>query len=347
MAYCQSQLYAQYMLKRFGDDALIKMLSAYRIGLTTDRAIAASFHVDKADFEKGYLLYLDDVVKTIRTRVSEEPVKFSQLERKLKEKPDDPDLNAQMAYEHFARRDLKAARPFADRALELKPHHPLASYVKAQLLVTIGDDDAALAVLEPALDPKEPNERVIDLLGELKMKAGQLDQAESLYEIARKDDPHRTKWISWLARIHLRQKKTEQFLRDLAMIASFDADNIDVRKALAERHLANHDAAAAEKWAGECLHINVYDPAVHVLLADAQAERKKFTEAIEEYKTALGLKVKKPDDVKVKLAQAQLGLGQRGEATATLDSVLKADPEHPEAKALAEKIKRAKSDSQK
>ena len=109
---------------------------AYRRGLTTDRAIDDCFHVEKADFEKGYLAYLDEVIKTIRTRVNEEkPVKFSQLERQLKEKPDDPDLNARMAYEHFARRDYKEARPFADKALKLKPHHPLASYVKARLLV--------------------------------------------------------------------------------------------------------------------------------------------------------------------------------------------------------------------
>ncbi len=134
----------------------IKMLMAYRRGLTTDRAIPESFHVEKPDFEKGYLAYLDDEVKKIRTRVSEEPVPLSQLERKLKDKPDDPDLNAQIAYEHFTRRDLKAARPFADKALKLKPHHPLASYVKAQLMVTIGDDDAALEILEPALDPKKP-----------------------------------------------------------------------------------------------------------------------------------------------------------------------------------------------
>ena len=60
MAYCQAQLYARYMLKRFGDDALIKMLMAYRRGLTTDRAIDACFHVEKADFEKGYLAYLDE-----------------------------------------------------------------------------------------------------------------------------------------------------------------------------------------------------------------------------------------------------------------------------------------------
>ncbi len=200
LAYCQAQLYAHYMLKRFGDDALIKLLMAYRRGRTTDRAITECFHVEKADFEKGYLSFLDEVVKTIRTRVNEEqPVKFSQLERQLKEKPEDPDLNARMAYEYFARRSYSEARPFADKALELKPHHPLASYVKARLLQSIGENEGALAALEAAHDPKKPNERVIDLLAELKMKAGQLDEAEKLYELARKDDPYHSKWIAGLA----------------------------------------------------------------------------------------------------------------------------------------------------
>ena len=91
LAYCQAQLYARYMLKRFGADALIKMLDAYRRGLTTDRAIAACFGVEKADFEEEYLTYLDEVVKTIRTRVNEEePVKFSQLERSSRRSPTTP-----------------------------------------------------------------------------------------------------------------------------------------------------------------------------------------------------------------------------------------------------------------
>jgi cellulose synthase operon protein C len=91
------------------------------------------------------------------------------------------------------------------------------------------------------------------------------------------------------------------------------------------------------------LYIDVYDPVAHVLLADAQAARKKFTEAIEEYKTALELKAKKPDDLKVKLAKAQLGLGQRDAAKATLDAILKRDPDHPEAKALRQEIDHAKA----
>ena len=183
-----------------------------------------------------------------------------------------------MAYEHFARRDFKEARPFADKALELKPHHPLASYVKARLLLSIGDDEmTAIAFLEPALDRNQPNERVIDLLAELKMKAGELDEAEKLVRAGPSGTTRSTPSGSrgWHAFISARRRQL-QFLNDLAMIAANDADDIAVRKALAERHLSAGDAAAAEKWANECLYIDVYDPSVHVLLADARAAGKKY-----------------------------------------------------------------------
>jgi tetratricopeptide (TPR) repeat protein len=320
------------------------MLDAYRRGLTTDRAVTACFGVDKADFEAKYLEYLDEVVKTIRTRVDEEaPVKFSQLERQLKAAPDDPDLNARMAYEHLTRRDYREARPLAEKALKLKKNHPLASYVKARLLVTIGDEDAALEVLRPALDPARPDERVVGLLGDLEMKAGRLDEAERLFELARKDDPFHTKWIANLARVHLRQKDNAKFLADLALIADNDADDLDVRKALAEKHLAAGAAEAAAKWATECLYISVYDPDAHALLADAEAARKRHAEAVDEYRTALELKPKKADQLKVKLARALADSGRPDEARKTLDDLLKADPDHPEAKALRKELEQAKA----
>jgi predicted Zn-dependent protease len=80
-----------------------------------------------------------------------------------------------------------------------------------------------------------------------------------------------------------------------------------------------------------------------VLLADAQSMEKRFQEAAREYQIALVLKPKKPDDVKVKLAGAQFGAGQREAAKATLDEVLKGDPEHPEGKALKAEIEKGTS----
>lgn len=339
LAYCQAQLYAQYMVERFGPDAQIKLLEAYRRGLTTDKAVPACFNVTKADFEEGYLEFLDGVVKTIRTRVSdEEPIKFSELEQKLKAAPDDAGLNARMAYEYFSRRQLKEARPYADKALKLEPKNPLAAYVKARLFVTIGDSSQALDVLRPALDEDEPNERVVDLLAELEMKAGNLEEAARLYELARRDDPYHSKWIAGLARVHLRMGDREALLNDLAMLAANDSDDLAVRQTLADYHLKDGRFAEAEKWAMECLYIQVYDPSFHVTLADALAGQEKYEPAIEEYQTAIDLRAKKPNDIRVKLARAQLGLGRKDEARATVDRILGSDPEHPEAKALSEEL---------
>jgi tetratricopeptide (TPR) repeat protein len=338
------------MVKRFGDDAQIKLLDAYRRGLSTGDAVRDSFGVDKADFEKGYLEFLDKTVKSINTRVeNEEKLTFSQWEKKLEAKPDDPELNARMAYEHFARRDYKKAAPFANKALKLAPRQPLASYVKARLFQSIGDDDSALELLKGAFDPESPNERVVDLLAELQMKAGELDEAEKLYEIARKDDPFQSKWIAGLARVQLRRRQLAttkeasrtaegKLLDALALLAANDADDIDVRKNLAEAYLGRAEFDKAAQWATECLYIDVNDPVYHVQLADALAGGKKYPEAIEEYETALSIKPKKPNDIRVKLAQAQLDAGKLDDAKATLETILKADPEHPGAKELKEKL---------
>ncbi|WP_435010843.1 tetratricopeptide repeat protein [Tundrisphaera lichenicola] len=333
LAYCQAQLYAQYMLERFGPDALIKMLAAYKRGLTTDRAIDACFHVEKADFEAKYLDFLDRVVKTIQTRAGEEkPVKFSELERQLKEKPEDADLNARMAYEHYARRDLKLAKPFADKALKLQPKHPMASYVKARIFSSIGYDDEALALLEPALDPEKPDVRVMDLLAELQLKAGKLDEAERLYEMGRKDDPQNSKWVAGLARVHLRSKDPK-LINELVALANNDADDLALRKELVKRFTEAKDAPNAEHWGEECLFVDVYDPECHTLMADALVLGGKPTEAVEELDDALSLKPKKPDPIRVKRAKALDLAGKRVEARSVLDEILARDPENPEAKA--------------
>ena len=339
LAYCQAQLYAQYMLQRFGPDALIKMLAAYKRGLTTDRAIDDCFHVEKADFEAKYLDFLDQVVKTIQTRAGEEkPVKFSELERQLKANPEDADLNARMAYEWFARRDLKAAKPFADKALKLKPHHPMASYVKARLFTSIDLNDEALALLEPALDPAKPDVRVLDLLAELKMKAGKLDEAERLYEIGHKDDPQNSKWVAGLARVHLR-KKDPKLVNELVALANNDADDLALRKELTKRFTDAKDAAKAEHWGQECLFVDVYDPECHTLMADALILAGKPAVAVEECDDALSLKPKKPDPIQIKKARALDLAGKKEEARSVLDEILKRDPENPEAKAARAEIK--------
>ncbi len=62
LAYCQAELYADYMLDRFGKDAISKMLAAYATNLNTTEAIHRSFGIDEPDFERGYGEYLKKIV---------------------------------------------------------------------------------------------------------------------------------------------------------------------------------------------------------------------------------------------------------------------------------------------
>ena len=56
------------------------------------------------------------------------------------------------------------------------------------------------------------------------------------------------RWIAQLARIVSAARTTPKFLGDLAMLADNDADDLNVRKALAEHHLEAGQPKQAEKW---------------------------------------------------------------------------------------------------
>ncbi len=65
---------------------------------------------------------------------------------------------------------------------------------------------------------------------------------------------------------------------------------------------------------------------------------KQPAEAVEEYDAALTLKPKKPDDLRVKKAQALKLAGHPDQAKTLLDEILARDPAHPEAKAARAEI---------
>ena len=61
LAYCQAELYVEYMLERAGADreaCLRKLLACYAEGLATPTAIERVFGVSQAEFEAGYLSFL-------------------------------------------------------------------------------------------------------------------------------------------------------------------------------------------------------------------------------------------------------------------------------------------------
>jgi tetratricopeptide (TPR) repeat protein len=337
MAYCQSELYAEYVQSRFGGDSTARLLDAYREGLSTTEAVEKTFGVTKSDFESGYLEHLKKVASGLRSGPAEPPMTFAELERAVAANPNDPDLAARLAGEYIKRRSFPKARELALKATQLKKHHPLGSYMLARLSMLVGDTDRARELLEPALDRENPDSRVLELLADLKIRGEQFDEARSLYELGRRFYPADSKWVAGLARVALKTDNRDALREALERLSQLDADDPSARKKLASMAMEEKDWQAAARWSAMTLHIDVADVEAHAILSEALAAQQKWPDAADEYRLMRQLR---PNDrsVPLKLAQALHRAGDTTAAIATVKELLEKEPENAEARELLKQL---------
>ncbi|HVJ79839.1 MAG TPA: tetratricopeptide repeat protein, partial [Planctomycetia bacterium] len=337
MAYCQSLLYAHYMQERFGVNALADLLAKYAAGLETDAAIPAAFKVNKAEFEKGYSEYLKKIAAGLSSLPQTKPMSFAEAERAHKAKPDDPVVAAILARHYLGRRNAVRARELAETAIKKKADQPIALLVLARLEIAAGKLSAALETLKPAALAEKPDAEVVEAFGGWCIRAEKLDEAMTLYEKAHRLDPLRGKWLEWMQLVELKRKEkcakidNAKLRPILERLAAIDADNIAVRKRLAQLERDDKQWPAAERWARQILYVDVADPLGHSVLADAFAGQGKHDAAIIEFDLLM-----KEGDQSVAVAAARSLLAAKNPARAKklLQERLQKDPKDEAAKAL-------------
>ena len=259
MAYCQSQLYVDYMKSKYGADSVAKMLDAYRDGLGTDEAVKKACGVEKTAFEKGYRAYLDETVKALGGKPPVAQRSFEELKDAHDKKPDDLDTTAELAEAYLDQKENAEARKLAQEVLDKKKNHPRASLVMARLAHKAGDDKQELELLESALDKADPDPVVLLVLAKLYYDGKQFDKAAAVCELGRKAQPYESGWLEQLARIYAQTNDKDKQIEVLKEYTPTDADDIDSRKKLAELLLAKEKYADAEKAAREAIEIDVKD----------------------------------------------------------------------------------------
>ncbi|MBI3836811.1 MAG: tetratricopeptide repeat protein [Planctomycetia bacterium] len=186
LAYCQAELYVEYMLEKYGDDAIAKMLAAYADNLTTPEALHRSFAVGQADFEQGYREYVKKIVGELPAAVKESELDLAQVQKGLVKNPKDANLLARLAQAQLGRKSYADARRSADAAVAVEPRNGLANYVRARLHLLVGENKEAIDRLEGALDRENPQENLLGLLAGLRLKAENYSAAAELYELGAK-----------------------------------------------------------------------------------------------------------------------------------------------------------------
>lgn len=279
LAYCQSNLYVEFVKQNFGDKVIGKLLDAYAQGKDDAAAIKTACGIEKKEFEQRYKGFIKEQVKNVRTaRSSGKPMTLSQLETELEKKPNDPDLAARLA-ERLLNREPGKARKLAERALETKAKHPLASVVLARLDAKAGRLEDAIKSLELVLDRANPDPDILIGLGRLYQENGDNDKAAELFEIGRKVDPNNTEWLIELAKIYKKGDNRAKRISVLQDLLAGDPDEFEMRKLLAQLLLEEGQAEQAEKVARDAIEIDLLDEEAQELYLKALKAQKKDKEA--------------------------------------------------------------------
>lgn len=285
LAYCQSQLYVDYMVQTYGQDSVGKMLNEFKGGRSTEAALRSACGVEKAEFEKGYKAFVTKLVTGLGGRAAagskaaDKPMTFDELKAASEKDPDDLDLKAKLAEQYFRRNMPGDAKKLADAVLEKEPGHAIAAVVKARLLIRGGDDEGAMTLLETAQKAKPEDVKLIATVGRLHLERKEYEKAAELFEKGRKLAPFDADWLEQLAKIYKETKDTTKLNAVLAELVSQDPDELDGRVRLAKSTLEAGEFAKAEAFARDALMIDVANTDAKESLVEALKKQKKDAEA--------------------------------------------------------------------
>jgi tetratricopeptide (TPR) repeat protein len=302
-AYCQSRLYAQYMIETFGKETISEMLDLYRKNVRTNDAIPQVFDMTVEEFDDGYRDFLKRIVEEELGGSSiEAPKSIADLEKEFNADPENAATMAAFADALFKAKRRRQARELAEQALEKNPHEPLAAVVLAELELLARDIDEAVAFLEAAFDEEEPNARVLGLLAKLRLLQAQPAEAARLYELGRtkfKIDqsylPQSGEWLKGLAAAYIQLGEDDKLQNVLESIANLDGDNPVVRRKLAQLADEKGNVVEAGRWAKEALQIDVTDPETHRILAKLHDHEGRTEKATREREIAEMLEAESPE----------------------------------------------------
>jgi tetratricopeptide (TPR) repeat protein len=278
-AYCQAQLYVEYITATYKGPAIGQMLAAFAKGAGVESALKQVCKVDKADFEKGYKGYLNKLVGQLRGKANRLAGKTTkELQADHKKAPGDADTAAELAVRLVETAQRAEARKLAEDVLEKKPTHAKANYVLAVLAKRAADTKQEKALLEKALDRDNPEPLVLKALGKIYYDAGEHSKAADLFELGRKQDRSDPAWLQELARTYAQMDSKPKQISVLKDLVPLDADDFDRRVRLARLLADSNDSPGAEKYAREALEINVTSKEAQGLLfkaLEAQGGAKK------------------------------------------------------------------------
>jgi cellulose synthase operon protein C len=337
-AYCQSRLYAEYMIERGGTGSLQKMLAAYHDNLSTRAAIKKVFGVDLAEFERGYRDFLKPKVAGLHASERPPSGSVSELEKQVEAHSKDAALAGAYAWALLEKGNAGLAKKTAKDALALDAKQPWAALVLSRLDADDQQYGAAVARLEPLLNRAAPHGEILMTLAKLKLLDDKPQQAAELCELGAKYYPWQPDFVRGLAAAYGLLGDEKRLAEALTHLCELAPDDAAPRKRLAELALKQERFADAIGLAKQALYVDVLDAEIHRNLGLAYLGAKQVKLALPEFEAAVDLKPK-DDDLELAFAKALAAGGRIPEARTHLTAILERNGKNADARAALDGLK--------
>ena len=300
-AYCQSRLYAQFMIEKFGPETIQQMLAAYQAGQSTPAAIKEVFKLPADEFHEQYVEFVEQLMdKRGYSKIQKLPaVKDAKLA--FETNPDDVQLEANYALALMIKGDVKDALKIGQKIIENEPAQATAALVVAMAEMKKKDTNAVVGALIPSMEENGDNiiPDALALYAQALKAEDDPEGARAAYERGHKLFPDDARWIKGL--IPLLDDDNEKAAA-LEKLIRIDFDDAKPRKELANIYYNQADFEAAAAAAQKLLFAAPLDADGHRIRA-ISLFRSKDKAAAQALEDAL---VVNPDDAELKAMQQRV-----------------------------------------
>ncbi|MEE8170998.1 MAG: tetratricopeptide repeat protein, partial [Phycisphaerae bacterium] len=302
LAYAQSEWMIEFIVERWGFDAVLALLKQFDEGRAQADAFQRVLKTDPTTFISDFRTWAARQITSWALSVA--LVKdAATLDKALQADPEDADLHAQRAEAAWLASDLDACEESARRALTLNREQPLALAAIGRVLLArarmFKADQKRWKASNAFVEAEEYLERlraqdadhpdVLKGLAIIKQSTREWDAAQSHWEAYQKVQPRDPAGYRSLAGIHLKAGRRAAALPLLEEYYRLDRSDAAVPRQIGEIYMDRGDADSAARWFRRAVEAEAYDAELYRQWAKACRSGERWSEAIAAYQSLITL----------------------------------------------------------
>jgi tetratricopeptide (TPR) repeat protein len=282
LAYFQASQVCEFIVERYGFNAILEMLKLYRERAKTQAVIEQVLKLKEPDFDKAFNEFIKSKVgpyiKAVEAAARSQAIGQMQKADVLREVASNPDnflLNLRAGAIYQSDGDIDKAIVHLKRSIELFPFQEgegSAHYLLAKIYEKKGDKAAEADALEGLVKVDENNYDALKRLAQLRLEMGDKTRALEALRLAFYVNPFEYAPHAIAGSLHLERKESDQALREYKIALSLNPPNAaEAHYNLARAQFAAGRTADAKKSVLRSLEVAPgYEQAQELLLRIAK-----------------------------------------------------------------------------